>query len=114
MLDKPFVIGDSIMVGTEVGTVEYAGLKATRIRSVNGEEISVSNSDLLKSRIRNFKRMYRRRVSLTFGVVYQTRREKLERIPETLRSIVTAIPGTRFDRAHFNAFGASSLDFEAV
>ena len=114
VLDKPFVIGDSIMIGTEVGTVEYVGLKTTRMRSVNGEEISVSNSDLLNSRIRNFKRMNRRRVSLTFGVVYQTPREKLERIPEMIKSIVTAVPGTRFDRAHFKAFGASSLDFEAV
>jgi small-conductance mechanosensitive channel len=114
VLDKPFVIGDLITVGTEIGTVEYVGLKTTRIRSVTGEELIISNSDLLASRIRNFKRMTERRVMLPFGVIYQTPHEKLERIPAILKEIVESVEMTRFDRAHFKAFGASSLDFEAV
>lgn len=114
VLDKPFVIGDFIIVGDLMGTVEHVGLKTTRLRSLSGEQLVFSNSDLLNSRIRNFKRMYERRVVFSFGVVYQTPQEKLVRIPEMVQQIVEAQDKTRFDRAHFKQFGASSLDFEVV
>jgi small-conductance mechanosensitive channel len=113
-LDKPFVIGDFIVVGDTLGTVEYIGLKTTRLRSLSGEQIVFSNADLLKSRIRNYKRMFERRVVFSFGVIYQTPTEKLERIPGMVREIVAAQPKTRFDRAHFKEYGDSSLDFEVV
>ena len=114
VLDKPFVIGDFIVVGTESGTVEQIGLKTTRVRSLSGEQLVFSNSDLLASRIRNFKRMHERRVLFTIGVTYQTPREKLNEIPDRIRAIIDTQPDTRFDRAHFSAFGPSSLDFEIV
>lgn len=114
VLDKPFVIGDFIIVGELMGTVEYIGLKTTRIRSLSGEQIVFSNTDILNSRIRNYKRMVERRVLFGFGVVYQTPARMLELIPALVREIVTAIPGTRFDRAHFKEFGDSSLNFEVV
>ena len=114
VLDKPFVIGDAITVDTLTGTVESIGLKTTRLRAVSGEQLVFANSDLLKSRIRNWKRLAERRVVLTFGVPYDTPPDAVERIPGMVRSLVEAQELTRFDRAHFKGFGASSLDFEAV
>jgi len=113
-LDRPFTIGDFIVVGDVLGTVEYIGLKTTRIRSLSGEQIVFSNADLLKSRIRNYKRMTERRVVFSFGVVYQTPHDKLERIPAMVREAIEAQPRTRFDRAHFKEYGDSALVFEAV
>lgn len=114
LLDKPFVVGDFIIVDEYVGSVEYVGLKTTRVRSLSGEQLIFSNSDLLNSRIRNFKRMYERRILFQFGVTYQTPYEKLESIPKMAREIVESQDPVRFDRAHFKAYGASSLDFEVV
>jgi small-conductance mechanosensitive channel len=113
-MDKPFVIGDFIIVGEQLGTVEYIGLKTTRIRSLSGEQIVFSNNDLLNSRIRNFKRMYERRVLFSFGVVYQTSHEQLKKIPVMVREIIEGLEKTRFDRAHFKEYGDSSLNFEVV
>jgi small-conductance mechanosensitive channel len=112
--DKPFVIGDSIAVDDLAGTVESIGLKTTRLRSVSGEQLVLANGELLKSRIRNWTRMTERRVVLAFGVVYETPAGAVERIPEIVRRLVEGQDLTRFDRAHFKAFGTSSLDFEAV
>jgi len=114
VLDKPFVIGDFIIVGDFLGTVEYVGLKTTRIRSLSGEQLVFSNGDLLKSRIRNFKRMYERRVVFTIGVLYQTPYERLIEIPKMIQGIVESQSQVRFDRAHFKEYGAYSLNFEIV
>lgn len=113
-LDKPFVIGDFIVMDDILGTIEHIGLKTTRIRSLSGEQIVVANADLLKSRIRNFKKMYERRVQFTFGVVYHTPFERLERISTIVRTLVEQQPKTRFDRAHFKEYGESALVFEVV
>lgn len=114
VFDQPFVIGDFIIVGDMPGTVEYVGLKTTRVRALSGEQLIFSNSDLLNSRIRNFKRMDERRVVFKFGVQYDTGYEKLNRIPGIVREIVEGMEQARFDRAHFASFGDSSLDFEVV
>jgi len=114
VLDKPFVVGDAISVDTLSGTVENVGLKTTRIRSVNGEQLIFSNTDLLKSRIRNFKRMQERRVVLTIGVSYDTPPDTVARIPAMLREAVEAQERVRFDRSHFMSYGDSSLVFETV
>lgn len=113
-LDKPFVIGDFIVVGSEMGTVEHIGLKGTRVRSISGEQLVIGNSDLLSSRIRNYKRMNERRVVIGLGVVYATPPDRLELINTIIRGAIEARPNVRFDRCHFCRFGASSLDFEAV
>lgn len=113
-IDKPFVIGDFIVLDSFAGTVERIGLKTTRIRSLSGEQLVISNNDLLAGRIRNFKRMSERRAVFGFGVVYQTAAEQLESIPAMIRAIIDATAGVRFDRAHFKGYGASSLDFEIV
>ncbi|GAB4477938.1 MAG: mechanosensitive ion channel family protein [Anaerolineae bacterium] len=112
LLDKPFVIGDSIRVDEMQGTVEHIGLKTTRVRSINGEELVFANSDLLNSRIRNFKRMEERFVIFTIGVLYETPPEKLERIPAVVEEVINGVPKAHFARAHLTTFGASSLDFE--
>lgn len=114
VLDKPFVVGDFIVVDDCMGTVEQVGLKTTRIRSLSGEQLVMSNGDLLKSRLHNYKRMRERRVVMPFGVLYQTTADQLERIPGMARAIVEACGSTRFDRAHLMRFGDSSLDFEVV
>jgi small-conductance mechanosensitive channel len=114
VLDKPFVYGDFIIVDDLMGTVEHIGIKTTRLRSLSGEQLVFANSDLLKSRVRNFKRMYERRVVFKIGVTYQTPREKLAAVPEMIRSAIEALPDTRFDRSHFNEFGDFSLNFETV
>lgn len=114
VLDKPFVIGDFIVVGDMAGTVEHVGLKTTRIRSLSGEQLVFSNSDLLSSRIRNYKRMEERRVVFSVGVIYGTPPEKVRAIPDMVREAVESQENTRFDRSHFQAFGDFSLDFENV
>lgn len=114
LLDKPFVVGDFIIVGDSLGVVEHIGIKTTRVRSLGGEQIIFSNADLLGSRIRNFKRMFERRIVFGFGVTYETPPEKLEKIPGMVREIIEGEEPVRFDRAHFKAFGDYSLDFEVV
>jgi small-conductance mechanosensitive channel len=114
VLDKPFVIGDSIQVGDLSGTVEHIGIKTTRVRAISGEQLVFPNSDLLGSRIRNFKRMQERRYETILGVTYDTPAEKLKRIPSWIREAVEAQSELRFDRAHFMRFGAYSLDIQAV
>jgi small-conductance mechanosensitive channel len=114
VLDKPFVIGDFIIIDNYLGSVEHVGLKTTRIRSLSGEQLVFSNNDLLNSRIRNYKRMYERRVLFTFGVVYQTPHEKLKIIPGLVQEIIESNEQVRFDRAHFKDYGNFSLNFEVV
>ncbi len=112
--DRPFEIGDFIIIDQYLGVVEHIGIKSTRIRSLSGEQLVFSNSDLTSSRLRNYKRMYERRVSFEFGVVYQTTADQLERIPGIAKDIIENIEQTRFDRAHFASFGDFSLVFEVV
>lgn len=114
VLDKPFTVGDFIVAGKELGTVEKIGLKTTRLRSLSGEELVISNKDLLESRVQNFKSMWQRRVVHKFGVTYSTPPEKLEQIPGWVRGFVEKHDKLKFDRCHFMAYGASSLDFELV
>lgn len=114
VLDKPFVIGDFIIIGDYLGTVEHIGLKTTRVRSLSGEQIVFSNTDLLNSRVRNYKRMYERRVLFSLGVTYQTPHDKLAAIPGMIREIIESQPDTRFDRAHFASYGDFALIFEVV
>ncbi len=114
LLDKPFVVGDFIIVGDKLGTVEQIGIKTTRVRALSGEQLVFANSDLLNSRIQNFKRMQERRVVFTIGVVYETPLEKLKMIPRIIREAVEHNDVARFDRCHFKAFAAFSLEFETV
>jgi small-conductance mechanosensitive channel len=114
VLDKPFVIGDFIVVDQHRGTVEKIGLKTTRLRSLTGEQLIFANADLLQSRINNFKRMQERRIAFTFGVLYETPPAKLEAIPVMVRELIEVETMARFDRAHFLSFGDSALEFEVV
>src|SRR6185436_1016369 len=114
VLDKPFVIGETIQVGDLVGKVESIGLKTTHLRSLSGEQLIFPNGDLLQSRIRNLARMGERRAVLSFGVSYETPVEKVEAIPGMIRAVIEPLDQIRFDRAHFVRLGASALEFEAV
>lgn len=114
VLDKPFAVGDFIVVDGLRGVVERVGIKTTRVRSLDGELLVFPNSDLMKSRIRNFRQMDERRVLFTIGVTYQTPPEKVRAIPGWLREAVQARAKTRFDRAHFKEYGDSALVFEIV
>ncbi|MFW5853541.1 MAG: mechanosensitive ion channel family protein [Patescibacteria group bacterium] len=112
--DKPFVAGDFIIIGDKLGTVEKIGIKTTRLRSLQGEEIVISNQELTNAQIQNFKKMAERRIVFHFGVTYDTPTKKLRQIPELVEEIINSIDGVRFDRSHFFKFEESSLDFETV
>jgi len=113
-LDRPFVVGDFLIVGDFLGSVEYIGIKSTRLRSLSGEQIVMSNSDLLSSRVRNYGRMNERRVVFATRLPYETPIDLVERVPTLIREAVEAQKDTRFDRSHFQQHGISSLDFETV
>lgn len=112
--DKPFEIGDFIILDDKMGTIERIGIKTTRIRTLGGEQLICSNTDLTNSRVHNYKRMQERRIVFSFGVVYDTSPDKLRAIPEMVKKIIEAIESTRFDRTHFKSFGDFSLNFEVV
>ncbi len=113
-LDRPFLVGDFLIVDDFLGSVEYIGIKSTRLRSLGGEQIIISNANLLGSRVRNYGRMMERRVVFSVSVTYETPAEKLEKIPELIRSAVTEHEDTRFDRSHFARYSPGMLDFETV
>ncbi|MBN1899991.1 mechanosensitive ion channel family protein [Candidatus Sumerlaeota bacterium] len=114
LFDRPFEPGDFIIIGDFMGTIEHVGIKTTRIRSLSGEQLVFSNSDLTDSRIRNYKRMARRRVVFKIGVTYQTTQEQVESIPGIIKSIIDSIEMATLDRVHFASFGDFSLVFEIV
>ena len=114
MFDRPFELGDFIIVGEYMGVVDHLGIKTTRIRSLGGEQIVMSNKDLTDSRVRNYKRMERRRVVFRLGVTYQTPYGSLRDIPGIIAAVIQEIEDTAFDRAHFFSYGDFSLLFEVV
>jgi small-conductance mechanosensitive channel len=113
-MDKPFVIGDLLTVDTLTGTVEYIGVKSTRIRSITGEQIVVSNSDITKSRIRNFGRMSERRVSFEIPVVHDTAVAVLRGLPDAVRAVIEASPRARFVRCALLTLSETALRYEVV
>lgn len=112
--DKPFQLGDFIIVGDHMGTVKNIGLKTTRIQALQGEEIVIPNMELTSTRVRNFKKMLRRRIEFRFGVTYSTTPEQLRKIPKIVKESIDSLELCTLDRAHFKSFGDSSLDFEVV
>ncbi len=112
--DRPFEIGDFITVGDKAGSVEYIGIKTTRLRALGGEQLIFSNADLTDSRIHNFKKMEKRRVVFKIGVVYQTTKQQLEEIPALVKNIIVEQKDVTFDRSHLSTFGDSSINFENV
>ena len=114
VFDRPFAIGDFIIVDSFMGTVERIGIKTTRVRSLGGELVIFGNTNLISNRIRNFKPLEKRRVQLGFGLAVQSPVAELAGVADTLKEIVTSMQDVSFERAHFKGFGASSLDFEAV
>jgi len=114
LFDRPFVLGDFIIVGDKMGTIENIGIKTTRIRSLGGEQLIFSNTDLTNSRIRNYKRMQQRRIVFKLGTTYNTKTEQLKGIPEIIKKVINNVTNTRFDRAHFSSYGDFSLNIEVV
>ncbi|CAN7328973.1 mechanosensitive ion channel family protein [Rhizobacter sp. LjRoot28] len=113
-VDKPFEVGDFIVFGSVAGTVETVGVKTTRIRALGGEQVVMSNTELLKQTVSNYKRLRERRIVFGFGVTYATSPDQAAAIPELVKRIVEESGKLRFDRAHLKAFGESSLDYEVV
>jgi small-conductance mechanosensitive channel len=114
LFDRPFEIGDFLVIGDMVGTVEHVGIKTTRLRSLGGEQLIAANTDITSSRIQNFKRMERRRIVFTIGVTYETAQEQMQEIPGIIQSAIEKIENVTFDRAHFLSFGDFSLNYEVV
>ncbi|MEL7112891.1 MAG: mechanosensitive ion channel domain-containing protein [Pseudomonadota bacterium] len=114
VIDKPFQIGDTVRYGESWGIIEEIGLKTTRIRARTGEQMIISNTNLLDYEIHNMQRMARRRIETAFGVIYQTDPELAERVPEIVAKIVKDVPAVDFDYCAMSAFGPSSLDYDLV
>lgn len=114
LFDKPFKPGDFIVVGEHSGTVEKIGIKTTRIRASQGEQITISNRELTDARVQNFKQLKERRLLFEVGVLYETPQDKLERIPKIIREVVESTEMTRFDRSHFVRFDDSALTFQTA
>jgi small-conductance mechanosensitive channel len=112
--DKPFEIGDFITIDDKTGTIEYIGLKTTRLRTLGGEQLICSNKDLTNSRVHNFGRMQKRRIVFKFGVIYQTSADQLKNISTIVKKIIEGQQEVNFDRGHFVGFGDSCLNFEFV
>jgi len=113
-VDKPFEVGDFIVVGDISGTVQVIGLKTTRIRSLQGEQVVMSNTELLKRTISNYRLLETRRIVFGFGVTFDATPEQAEAVPQLVRKIIEGLPQLRFDRAHLKAVGAHSLEYEVV
>ena len=113
-VDKPFEVGDFVEVGGVSGTVQMIGLKSTRIRSLQGEQVVMSNTDLLKQTIRNYRLLQERRIVFAFGIAFDATAEQAEAVPGIVRKVVESHKELRFDRAHFKAFGANALEYEVV
>lgn len=115
VLDKPFVVGDFIIVDDKLGTVEYIGLKTTRLRGLGGDQIIFSNGDILRARILNQTRMHTRRAAFILRVRQGTTEEQLREIPQLLKEAVLSQEATAsFERSHFSGLGEWSFDFETV
>ena len=114
LFDKPFQVGDFIVVGDKRGTVQKIGIKTTRIKSTQGEEIVISNKEMTSIQLQNFKKMKERRIGFKFGVIYETPTEKLKKIPKTVENIINSTENARFDRSHFIAFDDFALTFETI
>ncbi|MEO5967869.1 MAG: mechanosensitive ion channel family protein [Ferruginibacter sp.] len=112
--DKPFEIGDYISFDDKSGVVEYIGIKTTRLKSLSGEQLVVSNKYLTDSRVHNYRKMERRRIVFTIGIVYQTKADVIKEIPIIVKNIIEQSTEVEFDRGHFKNFGKSTLDFEFV
>ena len=112
--DKPFRIGDFVVIGTDKGTVQKIGIKTTRIKTLQGEELVVSNTELTSTRVQNFKKMQERRISSQFGITYETPQERVQEIPGIVTRLFDDLDGGRLDRVHFVSFGDSALIFELV
>ncbi|MGM5488810.1 MAG: mechanosensitive ion channel family protein [Nanobdellota archaeon] len=113
-LDKPFKEGDFIVIGTDMGTIQHIGIKSTRIKALQGHELVVSNREITSVRVNNYAPMERRRIVFSFGVLYDTSKTKLNKIPDIVKRVIEKTEGVTFDRAHFKEFGDFSLNFEVV
>lgn len=112
--DKPFEIGDFIIMGSHSGIVEKIGIKTTHVRSLDGQQLVMPNAEMAKAVIQNYKRLQRRRIVFSIGVVYDTKTTVLREIPQIIKDIITKMPHVDFDRAHFKSFGDFSINFEIV
>jgi len=113
-IDKPFQVGDFIVIGEHKGVVKKIGVKTTRIQALQGEEIVIANQELTSSRVQNFKKMEERRSSFSVGVTYETPAEKVQSIPGIIKNIIESMEEVRFDRANLKEFADSALVFEIV
>ena len=112
--DKPFKVDDFIIIGDDKGVVKKIGIKSTRIQTLQGEELVISNKELTESRVHNYKKMERRRIVFVFGVTYETPTEKVKKIPSIIKDIIEKTELADIDRVHFKEFADFSLNFEVV
>ena len=112
LFDKPFRKGDGIQWDQTSGTVEEIGLKTTRVRSATGEQVVISNANLLNKEIANFARIGWRQLTLNFGIIYQTDPAAADDLRELVRDLVESVDKCKLIRCGIVNFGASSIDYE--
>ncbi len=113
-MDKPFQVGDFIVVGKDKGTVEKIGLKTTRLKSIEGNQLIISNQELTSARVHNYKRMKDRRISFSIGVTYDTPAKDLQVIPKMIKEIIDKVKLATYDRCYFVEYGDFSINFDIV
>ena len=113
-MDKPFELGDRIVIGSDSGVVESIGIRSTRIRTSQGELLIISNQELTEKRIRNFKKLQQRRIAFKIGVSASTSTTKLKAIPGMIEKIITGMKNIRFDRVFFVEIADFSFNFEII
>ncbi|OHD37028.1 MAG: hypothetical protein A2015_17585 [Spirochaetes bacterium GWF1_31_7] len=114
VFDRPFEPDDFIILENYMGCIEKIGLRTTRIRSLSGELIVIPNSDIVKSRVRNYKKMEQRRVVFELSITYGTDTDKIIQLCEFIKNSILSIKNSKFDRSHFKSFGNSALLIETV
>jgi len=112
--DRPFEIGDFIIIGKDMGIVKKIGIKSTRLQTLQGEELVISNKELTSTRINNYKKMKKRRIVFSFGIAYETPNEKIKKVSGIVSNAIKEIDLASLDRVHFKKFGDFSLEFEVV
>ncbi|MFT4311587.1 MAG: mechanosensitive ion channel family protein [Candidatus Woesearchaeota archaeon] len=113
-LDKPFKVGDFILVGPDSGVVQTIGIKSTRIKTLQGQELVISNKELVETRVHNFKKMDKRRIVFNLGVTYETPTAKLKKIPKIIENVYKSVEDADLDRVHFKSFDDFALTYEIV
>lgn len=112
LIDRPFSVGDWVVIGAHEGTVEEVGFRSVRIRTFYDSLITLPNSNLISSAVDNYGARKYRRWSTKLALAYDTPPDRIEAFCEGVRELVRKHPQMRQDAFHvyLNSFGDSALE----